>query len=428
MAGRKRKGERPDGLIQVSLQIGYKDDGRPARKYFYGHSRAEAERKRDEYKARLASGFSLDVNMTVSQWIDIFLRTYRSRVNEAYLKSDERPYRRLEAVLGRMRLLDVRESHLQDALNDVSGMSFSTVDKYRQAIQRLFERARKNKLIADNPAADLIMPPFVKGSHRALERWEIELILDNWNTKASHAGLWMMLMLLCGLRRGEMMALTWDAVDLVNRTLEVRRVAVIRKNRVKIEERAKTDAGLRTLPLCKVLCDALLTVPEEKRIGYVCLSAKGLPLTESAYERGAETFCRVLERILNGEPPTQRGRRTDVERKKAEKGLPLKERKVFSFTAHDLRHTYATALYDAGVPVKAAQYFLGHADIRITLELYTHLSKERESASRLQMVKYLDKWLLDARVLSMLSLGAPEDEMAYNSPRCGKNVVLTIIY
>lgn len=412
MAGRKRKGERPDGLIQVSLQIGYKDDGRPARKYFYGHSRAEAERKRDEYKARLASGFSLDVNMTVSQWIDIFLRTYRSRVNEAYLKSDERPYRRLEAVLGRMRLLDVRESHLQDALNDVSGMSFSTVDKYRQAIQRLFERARKNKLIADNPAADLIMPPFVKGSHRALERWEIELILDNWNTKASHAGLWMMLMLLCGLRRGEMMALTWDAVDLVNRTLEVRRVAVIRKNRVKIEERAKTDAGLRTLPLCKVLCDALLTVPEEKRIGYVCLSAKGLPLTESAYERGAETFCRVLERILNGEPPTQRGRRTDVERKKTEKEkeLPLKERKVFSFTAHDLRHTYATALYDAGVPVKAAQYFLGHADIRITLELYTHLSKERESASRLQMVKYLDKWLLDARVLSMLSLGAPEDE------------------
>ena len=412
MAGRKRKGERPDGLIQVSLQIGYKDDGRPARKYFYGHSRAEAERKRDEYKARLASGFSLDVNMTVSQWIDIFLRTYRSRVNEAYLKSDERPYRRLEAVLGRMRLLDVRESHLQDALNDVSGMSFSTVDKYRQAIQRLFERARKNKLIADNPAADLIMPPFVKGSHRALERWEIELILDNWNTKASHAGLWMMLMLLCGLRRGEMMALTWDAVDLVNRTLEVRRVAVIRKNHVQIEERAKTDAGLRTLPLCKVLCDALLTVPEEKRIGYVCLSAKGLPLTESAYERGAETFCRVLERILNGEPPTQRGRRTDVERKKTEKekDLPLKERKVFSFTAHDLRHTYATALYDAGVPVKAAQYFLGHADIRITLELYTHLSKERESASRLQMVKYLDKWLLDARVLSMLSLGAPEDE------------------
>ena len=91
----------------------------------------------------------------------------------------------------------------------------------------------------------------------------------------------------------------------------------------------------------------------------------------------------MLERILNGEPPTQRGRRTDIERRKAarEKQLPPKERKQFSFTAHDLRHTYATALYDAGVPVKAAQYFLGHADIRVTLDLYTHLSKEREAAS-----------------------------------------------
>lgn len=404
MAGRKRKGERPDGLIQVSLQIGYKDDGRPARKYFYGHSRAEAERKRDEYKARLASGFSLDVNMTVSQWIDIFLRTYRSRVNEAYLKSDERPYRRLEAVLGRMRLLDVRESHLQDALNDVSGMSFSTVDKYRQAIRRVFERARKNKLISENPAEYLITPVSKKGSHRALERWEVELILNNWNTPASHAGLWVMLMLLCGLRRGEMMALDWSSVNLEARTLEVRAVAVITSNQVVIEQRAKTDAGLRVLPICQALYAALLTVPEDKREGFVCLSAKGQPLTESAVSRGLETFCRVLERILNGEPPTQRGRRTDVERKKAEKekSLPPKERKEFSFTAHDLRHTYATALYDAGVPVKAAQYFLGHADIRLTLELYTHLSKERESASRNQMVKYLDEWL-DSRVMNPIS-------------------------
>ena len=88
MAGRKRKGERPDGLIQVSLQIGYKDDGRPDRKYFYGHTRAEAERKRDEYKARLSSGLVLDPNNTVALRLDNYLVTYRTHVNEAYLKGD----------------------------------------------------------------------------------------------------------------------------------------------------------------------------------------------------------------------------------------------------------------------------------------------------------------------------------------------------
>ena len=100
------------------------------------------------------------------------------------------------------------------------------------------------------------------------------MILANWNTQASHAGLWVLLMLLCGLRRGEMMALKWDAIDLNARTLEVKSVAVISGGSVVIEERAKTDAGLRILPICQVLYAALLSVPEERRKGFVCLSAK----------------------------------------------------------------------------------------------------------------------------------------------------------
>lgn len=73
---RKRKGERPDGLIQVSLQIGYKPDGRPDRKYFYGHSRAEAERKRDEYRASALVGAKFSKDITVSEWVSIFKQTY----------------------------------------------------------------------------------------------------------------------------------------------------------------------------------------------------------------------------------------------------------------------------------------------------------------------------------------------------------------
>ena len=44
------------------------------------------------------------------------------------------------------------------------------------------------------------------------------------------------------------------------------------------------------------------------------------------------------------------------------------------FSAHMLRHTYATMLYDAGVDIKSAQYFLGHASIELTLSIYTHLT------------------------------------------------------
>ncbi len=51
------------------------------------------------------------------------------------------------------------------------------------------------------------------------------------------------------------------------------------------------------------------------------------------------------------------------------------------FTTHQLRHTYATMLYDAGVDVKSAQDFLGHADPTVTMNIYTHLSaKKKEKA------------------------------------------------
>ena len=51
------------------------------------------------------------------------------------------------------------------------------------------------------------------------------------------------------------------------------------------------------------------------------------------------------------------------------------------FTAHQLRYTYATMLYDAGVDVKSAQKFLGHSDIRVTLKIYTHLFDDKEQAA-----------------------------------------------
>lgn len=395
MPHKKRKGERPDGLIQRSLQIGYKPDGSPDRKYFYGHTAKEAEEKRDEYKKSLQRGSSYPPNITVAEWVEIFKGAYRMNINSAYLGIDDVPYARLVHAVGSMHVVDVRESDLQIALNAVANMSYSTVDKYRKAIRRVFARAVKNKIIDDNPASDLVLPPYSKGTHRALDRWEIEMILANWDNPFAVAGMAVMIMMLCGLRRGEVMALEWDAIDLVKKTLEVRQVAVIHKNRVEIEERAKTESGLRIIPICKPLYNALLTVPPEKRHGFVCQSSKGNQLSGHTSSSSVEQFCKVMTRLLNGEPAENPVRLSKEAQKAREVFHASDEYVTLHFTCHDLRHTFATALYDAGVPVKAAQYFLGHKDIRVTLELYTHLSKERDAASRQQLIEHLDSWLDD---------------------------------
>jgi integrase len=382
-------------LIQVVLELGRKPDGSRTRKFFYGRTRPEALQKKKEYEDQLNKGSALDPLITVSEWVSIIKDTYRSNINPLYLKKDDAPYDRLVRAIGERRVVDIRESDLQKAYNEVAGMSFSTVSKYGIVIKKVFGKARKNKIIADDPSEDLIRPHYTTGTHRCLEGWEIDLILANWYNEDARTGIWVMLMLLCGLRRGEMMALRWEHVDMEARKITICEVAVIAGNQSVIEDRAKSRAGERTLPMPKALFEALSTTPASLRSGLVCLSAKGAQLTRQAVMSGIYQFCVVMTRIVNGEPSKNLGGWANAKKK-----VPKKDRVLFEFRCHDLRHTYATALHDADVPLKAAQYFLGHGDIRITIELYTHLSKEKENLSRDRLISHFDNWI-DKRVIEM---------------------------
>lgn len=377
---RCRKYERSDGRIMLTLTDGRKPDGSPRKVYFYGATKAEASRKREEYKQNKSAGLAAESSgLTVNEWIDRWSRVYD--INTAMYA----PYiKRLRLDVGNLRLADVREADLVQSLRTgYGGRSASGAVKYRMIVQQVFKKARVNRLIVYDPAEDLQLPKTaVPEGHRALERGEIECIVNNWEVHRS--GLWFMLMLFSGLRRGELIALTWDNVDMQARELRVAQTAVVQGNQTKVEDRAKTAAGIRAVPLCTALYSALNTVPVSMRTGYVCKSAKGKRLTEAAFSRGFEGFCAALSRIQAGQDIDQRGRRSDIV------GVPACG---FSCRAHDLRHTFATMLYDAGVDVKSAAYLLGHSDTRVTMEVYTHLSAERAKASAAALVGELDGFI-----------------------------------
>lgn len=116
-----------------------------------------------------------------------------------------------------------------------------------------------------------------------------------------------------------------------------------------------------------------------------------------------------MEHILNGGDPTdgiQKGRphRKDLAKaqndaQRAQWALRNKavdewerNRKKITFTLYDLRHTFCTALYDAGVDVKTAAYYMGHKNIEITMRIYTHLTELRKKQSAAQLLTFLDGW------------------------------------
>ncbi|MGM0603902.1 MAG: site-specific integrase, partial [Bacillota bacterium] len=176
-----------------------------------------------------------------------------------------------------------------------------------------------------------------------------------------------------GLRRGELLALKWKDIDLYNLRLHVRRsTEVIRsdsENESRIEyNEPKTETSIRTVDFDNDTAAVLAN-----------------------YKNYMEKFSSsedLVFRLDNKEPmhPDYVTRRF---RRKADKiGL---EKVRF----HDLRHTHATWLLQAGVNPKIVQERLGHHDVSITLKIYSHVipSMQRDAVKKLQKLKNNNSWL-----------------------------------
>lgn len=250
-------------------------------------------------------------------------------------------------------LLDPDDQILINAL-----LSTSSMKKIKQTAVRIMDVAIESDLIIKNPFSKVVVPLIESEERRALTEEEIELITRNWNGhRFGHAA---MIMLYAGLRRGELLALQWSDIDFTNRVIHISKAWSVLTNVPEIKT-PKTKAGFRDVPIPSILYDALWSIKKKK--GYVCPDTKGKIMTGTAYDRTWDSFMKYLNECAGGH-------------KGAGKRKPVW--KIDHITAHMLRHTYATMLFDAGVDVKSAQRFLGHADIEVTLSIYTHLTKFKE--------------------------------------------------
>lgn len=310
-------------------------------------------------KKALAEGtLVVTKNTIVSRWADEWLETYKKdSVGQATYELYKTNLKlHVLPVIGNLKLKDVKPVHLQKILNSRAGHSKSHILKVKQLLQQLFAEARNNKLISDNPAENLKMPKATDGTRRALTDKERKYILQLSETHRN--GLWILVMLYCGLRPQETATLQWKNIDLENKVMTIETAREALTNNIKTP---KSNAGIRKVPIPEPLAIRLTEV-KRKPFEYVFTQpTTGKRHTKSSMRSLWTSFKRDLNITMG----------CKVYRNQLIPPFPVAE----DLVPYCLRHTFCTDLQAAGVPINVAKELMGHEDISTTSKIYTHKSE-----------------------------------------------------
>ena len=233
------------------------------------------------------------------------------------------------------------------------GLSARTVNYVGTILGKALRDAEAQRLINRSPALG-VRKPRSKAKVSKLRTWTAEQLrtfLELVEAERLYP-IWM-LAASTGMRRSELLGLRWEDVELDNARLSVRQALVLVENRPVLRPTTKSAAARRSISLdmetTRLLRRWRMTQLEERMLCGKGYEETGLVATrEDGSWIHPERFSRWFE----------------AHRKKA--GLPV-------IRAHDLRHTHATLLLQAGVHPKVVQERLGHSSITVTLDTYSHV-------------------------------------------------------
>ena len=280
-----------------------------------------------------------DKHTSVDMWADEAFDVYKAKVQG--LRDIKTRYKKyVSPVIGRKALGAVRAVELQNILNSCAGMSYSHCKSLKQEIAFIFQTAVENRLIPFSPAVRLSLPEYTRGYRRSITDHERKHLLAVYDKDPYF--LLFIVILKTGCRPEEAVNLIGRDIDHEKRLLHIRGT--------------KTKNSDRYVPIPSDLYE---TIKGTKPFEPVCVNRKGNKHSESSYKR----LCARLKRDMNISMGCK------VYRNALLPPLPLAD----DFVPYCLRHTYCTDLCKAGVDIRTAQRLMGHANISVTADIYTHV-------------------------------------------------------
>ena len=336
---------RPDGLHETILRVTM-PDGTKKRKAFRGKTDTEVYRKIKDFNAQQEKAQDGVLFSAVADaWWGEIEPTLAHNTAKSYRPALNRAKKQFE----NMTVQSITAQGIDAYIKEYSKKrAKKTVVTQLQVIRQIMRKAELDGAITYNPATAVKPPKNLPQSRRLPpSKDEIKRI------KASVSlpfGLFAYLVYHTGCRRGEALALTGTDIDREKKRIYIRHSVYYMGNSPHIKE-PKTESGKREVPLLDALDKSL---PKKLPKGYLFAEPDGRPLTNDHFTNLYDEY-------------------------RAASGVTA--------TPHQIRHGYATALFENGIDPKTAQVLLGHSQLSTTMDIYTHVCEDVISAAAKKMNK-----------------------------------------
>lgn len=355
---------RKDGRLMKKVTI----NGKP--KYLYSNNKDDLEKQYIEAKHMSYNGINIDDNkITLKQWaekwydVNISQKEYNTRRNIRSLLDNH-----IYPELGHIKLKNLKVINIKELQKNMleQGLT-STCNRTITTIKRILNDAVENDIIQKNVAFNIKSLKYTKIEKKPLTTYEDELLLK---VASKHKyGLFFLVLRYCGLRTEEIIPLTVNDIDLKNKRIIVDKAIYFEKNNPNVKTTKNKKS--RKVPILDIIYSQLEThiniCKQNKQDLLFTKQSDNKMLTFSSIRWMLKSFLIAINKQYYKE-----------QKEKNDKFQLTDENKIY-FTNHELRHSYCTMLYYAGIKIKKAQELMGHSSADMVYNVYTHLDEEREN-------------------------------------------------
>lgn len=320
-------------------------------------------------------------NITVNELVDRYLATktgvkYNTQMNYKFVKNILKTHPFGDTKISRVKTSDAKLFLIK--LQQEDGRGYSSVKTIRGVLRPAFQMAVDDDVLNKNPFGFHLAGVVVNDSvtREAITKEQMNKFLKFVHDDNVYCKYYEVIYILfhTGMRISEFCGLTISDIDLENNIVNIDHQLQRTSDMKYILDTTKTDAGTRKLPITQDVADCFLTILEDRKkpkyekmikghTGFMFLDKNGNPEVAMHWQHRLNHMVKRYNDIYRVQMP--------------------------NITPHVCRHTYCSNMAKSGMNPKTLQYLMGHSDIAVTLNVYTHVGLE-DAEKELQKMQGLE--------------------------------------